>query len=125
VMALLFGRLAAADPAIDTDQHWQVLARADIEAVHATIERSHPGAIDSLNPGHARAAGQQWYEQWEGPKEGYRLDRDEIIRRHGKLRRFSGKVVLVTDTQCASACLDFADLIRLVPGAVHVGKTHG
>jgi len=88
-------------------------------------KRSHPGAIDSLNPGHARAAGQQWYEQWEGPKEGYRLDRDEIIRRHGKLRRFSGKVVLVTDTQCASACLDFADLIRLVPGAVHVGKTHG
>ena len=71
----------------------------------------------------ARSAGQPWYEQWEGPEWGYRVDRGEIIRRHGRLKRFSGKVILVTDNRCASACLDFADVVRLVPGALHVGKT--
>jgi hypothetical protein len=70
-----------------------------------------------------RARGQQWHEQWEKSKWGYRIDRDEIIRRHGKLKRFSGNVVLITDSHCGSACLDFADLVRLVPGALHVGKT--
>jgi len=70
-----------------------------------------------------RSAGQPWYEQWESPEWGYRVDRDEIIRRHGRLKRFSGKVILVTDNRCASACLDFADVVRLVPGALHVGKT--
>lgn len=73
----------------------------------------------------ARSARQSWYEQWEGPEWGYRVDRDEIIRRHGKLKGFSGRVILVTDSHCASACLDFADTVRLVPGAVHVGKTTG
>jgi Peptidase family S41 len=71
----------------------------------------------------AQSAGQLWYEQWEGPEWGYRVDRDEIIRRHGRLKRFSGKIMLVTDSHCASACLDFADAVRLVPGALHVGKT--
>jgi Peptidase family S41 len=72
----------------------------------------------------AQAAGQQWYEQWEGPNIwGYRVDRDEMIRRHGRPKRFSGKVILLTDDHCASACLDFADAVRLVPGALHVGKT--
>ena len=45
-----------------------------------------------------------------------------IAARHGKLRRFHGKVVLVTDEHCASACLDFADLVRSVPGAIHMGQ---
>jgi Peptidase family S41 len=77
--------------------------------------------LDELTREHAK--GQLWHEQWEKSKWGYRIDREEIIRRHGKLKRFSGKVVLVTDGHCASACLDFADVVRLVPGALHVGKT--
>lgn len=32
---------------------------------------------------------------------------------------FQGKLVLVTDAHCASACLDFADLVRSVPHAMH------
>ena len=47
---LLFAGTAAADPLTDADQHWQALARADLEAVHDTIKRTHPGAIDPLNP---------------------------------------------------------------------------
>ena len=31
--------------------------------------------------------------------------------------------MLVTDEHCASACLDFADLVRSVPNAVHAGAT--
>ena len=35
---------------------------------------------------------------------------------------YRGKVVLLTDRRCASACLDFADLVRLLPNATHVGQ---
>lgn len=35
---------------------------------------------------------------------------------------YTGRVVLVTDRNCASACLNFADLVRAVPGALHVGE---
>ena len=68
----------------------------------------------------ARAAGRSWVEQPGGG--GYRIDRAEMARRHGRLAKFRGKVLLVTDSACASACLDFADEIRLVPGSVHVGE---
>ncbi|HEX6085779.1 MAG TPA: S41 family peptidase, partial [Thermoanaerobaculia bacterium] len=34
---------------------------------------------------------------------------------------YRGRVVLLTDRRCASACLDFADLVRLLPNAMHVG----
>ncbi len=34
---------------------------------------------------------------------------------------FKGKVVLLTDRKCASACLDFADRVRLLPAAQHLG----
>lgn len=66
----------------------------------------------------AKAEGQPWVEQSGDP----RLSRADIVARHGKLRRFNGKVVLVTDEHCASACLDFADLVRSVPGAIHMGQ---
>ncbi|WP_395352242.1 hypothetical protein [Variovorax sp. UC122_21] len=35
---------------------------------------------------------------------------------------FKGRVVLLTDKNCASACLDFSDLVLAVPGALHVGE---
>jgi hypothetical protein len=66
----------------------------------------------------AKAEGQPWVEQ----PGSVRLSRADIVARNGKLRRFSGKVVLVTDEHCASACLDFADLVRSVPGAIHMGE---
>lgn len=34
---------------------------------------------------------------------------------------FRGQVVLVTDNDCSSACLDFVDMVRAVPGVLHVG----
>ncbi|PYY69487.1 peptidase [Pseudomonas jessenii] len=34
---------------------------------------------------------------------------------------FKGKLALVTDSFCASACLDFADVVLAVPGGVHLG----
>lgn len=34
---------------------------------------------------------------------------------------FKGKLALVTDSFCASACLDFADVVLAVPGVVHLG----
>ena len=34
---------------------------------------------------------------------------------------FTGKVFLLTDNACASACLDLADIARRLPGVVHIG----
>ncbi|ALI03465.1 peptidase [Pseudomonas sp. FW306-02-F02-AA] len=44
----------------------------------------------------------------------------------GKLKGFNaqgfkGKLALVTDSFCASACLDFADIVLAIPGTVHLG----
>lgn len=36
-------------------------------------------------------------------------------------RPFRGRVVLLTDSNCASACLDFADGVLSLPGAIHAG----
>lgn len=66
----------------------------------------------------AKAAGQQWIAMPGEP----RLTRADIAARHGKLRRFSGPVVLVTDEDCVSSCLNFADLVRSVPGSIHMGQ---
>jgi hypothetical protein len=35
---------------------------------------------------------------------------------------FKGRVVLVTDQACVSACLDFVDMVKLIPGLLHVGE---
>ncbi|RKS16360.1 peptidase S41-like protein [Pseudomonas sp. WPR_5_2] len=34
---------------------------------------------------------------------------------------FNGQLALVTDSFCASACLDFADVVLAVPGVIHFG----
>ena len=34
---------------------------------------------------------------------------------------FAGKVFFLTDSRCASACLDFADVVTRLPGVVHIG----
>ncbi len=36
--------------------------------------------------------------------------------------RSSIKLVLITDKHCVSACLDFVDLIKLIPNTLHVGE---
>ena len=35
---------------------------------------------------------------------------------------FKGKVFFLTDMRCASACLDFADVVTRMPGVTHVGQ---
>jgi hypothetical protein len=67
----------------------------------------------------AKTAGQQWARQ----DSDVRITPADIVARGGHLRRFNGAVALVTDHNCASACLDFADLVRSVPRSVHLGET--
>lgn len=67
----------------------------------------------------AKAKGQTWVEQVGGPL----VTRADVARRNGKLRRFGRQVALLTDSRCASACLDFADQVLLVPGAIHLGRS--
>ena len=77
------------------------------------------GAEDHLKAlQEARQTGEVWVTQVAGP----RLDRAEIRRRGGHLRRFDGPIALLTRSNCASSCLDFADLVLSVPSAVHLGQ---
>ncbi len=68
----------------------------------------------------ALARGEHWIPQDDGEP---LLTPAELVRRKARLARFSGPIVLLTDSGCVSACLDFADLVRTVPGSLHVGET--
>ncbi|HEU5479416.1 MAG TPA: S41 family peptidase [Candidatus Tumulicola sp.] len=70
----------------------------------------------------AQAAGKPWARQDTGER---RLTRKEMKRRQARLRRFAGPIAVLTDEYCASACLDFVDLVRQVPGALQLGATTG
>ncbi|WP_299321754.1 S41 family peptidase [Parasphingopyxis sp.] len=60
----------------------------------------------------AMRAGEEYYQQGEGGA-GQPLPQGESP--------FSGDVYFLTDYVCASACLDFADLILRLPGVTHIG----
>jgi Peptidase family S41 len=68
---------------------------------------------------HARDAGQPWVRQPAGEL----LDREALVERGATLWRFSGTLAVVTDAHCASACFAFADFVRRIPGARHLGRT--
>ncbi len=67
----------------------------------------------------ARAKGEPWVEQTGGR----RVTRQDIAQRNWHLGRFKGKVAIITNVNCASACLDFADRVLQVPGSIHLGQT--
>jgi hypothetical protein len=69
----------------------------------------------------AHAAGESWVEQDAGRT----VTREDVVARRGRLRRFDAKVALLTDGDCVSACLDFADVVLQVPGVVHAGQITG
>jgi len=69
----------------------------------------------------AKAQGKLWVEQHAGKS----ITRADVVARHGRLRRFSGRVVLLTDGRCMSACLDFADTVLQVPNSIHIGQVTG
>jgi hypothetical protein len=66
----------------------------------------------------AKTNGLEWVEQKAGPY----FSRDELKARGARLKNFGGPISLITDANCASACLDFADLVLKTPGAVHLGE---
>jgi hypothetical protein len=66
----------------------------------------------------AKAKNVDWVYQRAGP----RIDRAEMTRRHGHLRTRDVPIVLLTDSHCASACLNFADEVLQVPGSTQVGS---
>ena len=71
----------------------------------------------------AQARGEDWVHQPGGDYP--RLSRVDMVARKAHLLRPVERVALLTDANCVSACLDFADLVRSVPGSVHIGQTTG
>jgi len=68
----------------------------------------------------ARKRGDTWLHQ--AGSDSPRLSRADMQALHARPRRPVGTVALLTDDRCASACLDFADLVRSVPGSIHIGE---
>lgn len=68
----------------------------------------------------AREHGEPWVHQ--AGSDTPRLTRADMQALHAHLRRPVETVALLTDGNCASACLDFADLVRSVPGSIHIGS---
>lgn len=46
----------------------------------------------------------------------------DVLKSHDNKMQFSGKVFVLTDMYCASACLSVLDAIRIIPGVVHIGQ---
>lgn len=69
----------------------------------------------------AMSSGEAWVDQ----EAGYAVTQVDVIQRNGRLRRSPAAVALLTDSDCVSACLDFADIVLQVPGAVHMGESTG
>lgn len=105
---------------------WRV-SRANLRSLNEARDRQV--AAGALSP-HAR----RWFDRVTGGLAGA-LERGEALWRepedeagesaedHGPdLPRLNGPVYLITDSSCASACLDAVDLWRAL-GAVHVGRT--
>ncbi len=67
----------------------------------------------------ALAAGAPWVRQEGGPA----LTPALVDSWGARPRHFSGRIALVTDDACFSACLDFMDESMLVPGTLHLGRT--
>jgi hypothetical protein len=58
--------------------------------------------------------GELWMEQQEDSEVNFKED-------YGT--PFSGKIVVLTNEFCASACLDFVDIVLRSPNAIHLGRT--
>jgi hypothetical protein len=61
----------------------------------------------------ARAKGQVFYREYDDPPPSAQSQLPAPAS--------SARVFFLTDGRCGSACLDFADVLYLVPGVVHVG----
>lgn len=111
---------------------WRVSpqAMAAREPIVAQVEAARGADDTSVKDEHARwqrereamARGERWVPQGDGLPV---LAPAELVRRHAHLARFAGPIALLTDGNCYSACLDFADRVRSVPGAIHLGETTG
>ncbi|MCE5990464.1 S41 family peptidase [Pseudomonas sp. NY15349] len=58
-------------------------------------------------------------EDWLRQPETSSIDQDRF--KDSSPKPFKGQLVLVTDSFCSSACLDFADAVLAVPGTTHFG----
>lgn len=115
-----------------TQAWWRVSSQAIaaregmIRQLEMARGKDDPEALDARDlEAHMREAltrGERWMAQGEGTP---LLTPAELERRHAHLVRFAGQVALLTDGNCFSACLDFADRVRAVPGAIHLGETTG
>lgn len=72
--------------------------------------------------GDAASRGEDFVEQPQVDETHKELQQDTAAARANP---FKGKLVLVTDAQCQSACLDFVSAALQIPGIVHVGSMTG
>lgn len=110
-------------PLQDEEPYWRVspLALAAMQRWQVEFEKvqgkdSH-GVRDTLimqqELAAALAAGQPWLKGQKNPEADYGA---------GPRKPFRGRLLLLTDTDCASACLSFVRDALRIPGVVHAGQ---
>ena len=126
----LVDEAARQDPVPMTSAWWRVsdIALASLAERERQLRElgGHPDTlhlVQQLRQGmaEAQARSEPWLHQPGSDRP--RLTRADRAARHAHLRRPIRQVVLLTDDHCASACLNFADTVRDIPGALHLGET--
>lgn len=107
---------------VESKAYWRVsaTAREALETYKTALSQTEGSAsltyrlLDTLlsRMNEAASLGKTFIEQMDVPV-------DELAE---PVSPFAGKLVLVTGQNCASACLDFVDMVLSIPGAVHVGS---
>lgn len=95
--------ISAIDASLDALRKQQNADKVTLDFIQTLSGKMHTAA----------SLGQEWVEQ---------MDLATEEHQHPVNQSFGGKLVLVTDARCASACLDFAEMVLALPGSIHVGQ---
>ncbi|WP_426807820.1 S41 family peptidase [Pseudomonas sp. WOUb67] len=104
---------------------WRVspLALATLDSALASLQGNHENNSDAYTfvagMRESMSAALVQKEDWLRQPDTSSLDQSRA--KDSNPGRFKGQLVLVTDSFCASACLDFADAVLAVPGTLHFG----
>jgi uncharacterized protein YcnI len=119
------------------DRFFQALTSSmfDKQYVQWRVSKDNITHVERIAANQRQRAGDDAAKTWEKIAAGMKvaLDRGEpLFRLQGDDSSappekaeplFKGRMFLLTDGRCGSACLDFADLVRALPNAKHVGLT--
>jgi hypothetical protein len=108
------------EDSFDDTVDWRV-SDPNIERMTAMIERDKKAGLTESAAHWARELDMIKAARAEGKVLARIEERPKEIKGPPPANPVTGRVFFLTDNECASACLDFADLVRRLPSVTHVG----